>query len=66
MPSNPDLIVLHEHPEWQKPLFAALGAPAEQKRHLVLPGGHGIIYERRNQVIREILDWFDRYLGPVR
>jgi glutathione synthase/RimK-type ligase-like ATP-grasp enzyme len=24
MPSRPDLIVLHEHPEWQKPLFAAL------------------------------------------
>jgi glutathione synthase/RimK-type ligase-like ATP-grasp enzyme len=24
MPSMPDLIVLHEHPEWQKPLFAAL------------------------------------------
>jgi hypothetical protein len=24
MPSPPDLIVLHEHPEWQKPLFAAL------------------------------------------
>jgi glutathione synthase/RimK-type ligase-like ATP-grasp enzyme len=24
MPSLPDLIVLHEHPEWQKPLFAAL------------------------------------------
>ena len=22
--STPDLIVLHEHPEWQKPLFAAL------------------------------------------
>ena len=22
--SNPELIVLHEHPEWQKPLFAAL------------------------------------------
>ena len=21
---NPDLIILHEHPEWQKPLFAAL------------------------------------------
>src|SRR5436189_879792 len=21
---NPDLIVIHEHPEWQKPLFAAL------------------------------------------
>jgi hypothetical protein len=24
MPSTPDLIVLHEHPEWQKALFAAL------------------------------------------
>ena len=24
MPPVPDLIVLHEHPEWQKPLFAAL------------------------------------------
>jgi hypothetical protein len=24
MPATPDLIVLHEHPEWQKPLFAAL------------------------------------------
>jgi glutathione synthase/RimK-type ligase-like ATP-grasp enzyme len=23
-PSGPDLVVLHEHPEWQKPLFAAL------------------------------------------
>jgi hypothetical protein len=21
---TPDLIVIHEHPEWQKPLFAAL------------------------------------------
>src|SRR4051794_37408054 len=24
MPSTPDLVVLHEHPEWQKLLFAAL------------------------------------------
>ncbi|HEY7450046.1 MAG TPA: hypothetical protein VH702_17950 [Vicinamibacterales bacterium] len=24
MPSTPDLVVLYEHPEWQKPLFAAL------------------------------------------
>ena len=24
MSKNPDLIILHEHPEWQKPLFAAL------------------------------------------
>jgi glutathione synthase/RimK-type ligase-like ATP-grasp enzyme len=25
LPATPDLVVLHEHPEWQKPLFAALG-----------------------------------------
>ena len=24
MPTRPDLVVLYEHPEWQKPLFAAL------------------------------------------
>ncbi len=24
MPTKPDLVVIHEHPEWQKPLFAAL------------------------------------------
>jgi len=24
MPSTPDLVVIHEHPEWQKPLFEAL------------------------------------------
>jgi len=24
--SAPDLVVLHEHPDWQKPLFSALGA----------------------------------------
>jgi glutathione synthase/RimK-type ligase-like ATP-grasp enzyme len=24
MPTRPDLVVIHEHPEWQKPLFAAL------------------------------------------
>ncbi len=24
MASSPDLVVIHEHPEWQKPLFAAL------------------------------------------
>lgn len=31
--SQPDLIVLHEHPEWQKPLFAAL----ERRRISFLP-----------------------------
>src|SRR5687767_13798160 len=24
MPTPPDLVVIHEHPEWQKPLFTAI------------------------------------------
>ena len=49
----------------QKPLFRMLGTPAEHKRHIVVPGGHGVFFEKRSQFIREVLDWFDRYLGPV-
>jgi DNA-binding winged helix-turn-helix (wHTH) protein/formylglycine-generating enzyme required for sulfatase activity/dienelactone hydrolase len=48
----------------QVPLFKALGTPAADKRHAVLPGGH--IPPRLNDVFKEILDWLDRYLGPVR
>jgi formylglycine-generating enzyme required for sulfatase activity/tRNA A-37 threonylcarbamoyl transferase component Bud32 len=47
----------------QLPLFRMLGVPAEHKRHALFAGGHapGQIPD----VMREILDWFDRYLGPV-
>jgi dienelactone hydrolase len=48
--------------ESQKPLFRALGTPAEHKRHLVLRGGH---VPPRLEVIKGILDWLDLYLGPV-
>jgi hypothetical protein len=47
----------------QIPMFKLLGAPAEHKRHAVLEGGH--VPTRYHDLIREILDWFDRYLGPV-
>lgn len=47
----------------QRPLFAMLGAPGEQKRHARLAGGH--IPSSRVEIIREVLDWLDRYLGPV-
>lgn len=50
----------------QKPMFRFLGAPADQKRHVVLPAGHAVIFDKRSETIRESLDWFDRYLGPVR
>jgi eukaryotic-like serine/threonine-protein kinase len=47
----------------QVPLFKLLGTPAEQKRHVVFEGaGH---VPPRIELIREVLDWLDRYLGPV-
>jgi dienelactone hydrolase/predicted Ser/Thr protein kinase len=47
----------------QVPLFAALGTAAADKRHAVLEGGH--IPPRPQLVYKEILEWLDRYLGPV-
>ena len=48
----------------QRPLFRLLGTPEADKRHALLEGGH--IPSDRRAVIREVLDWLDRYLGPVR
>ena len=48
----------------QLPLFRALGSPAGMKRHKLFIGGH--MPYQIHDVIREILDWFDRFLGPVR
>jgi predicted esterase len=47
----------------QQPLLDLLGAPAEQKRHARLAGGH--IPTSRVEIIREVLDWLDRQFGPV-
>jgi fermentation-respiration switch protein FrsA (DUF1100 family) len=44
-----------------KPFFRLLGTP--DKKHLIAPGGH---FVPRAMLIREMLDWLDRYLGPVR
>jgi dienelactone hydrolase len=47
----------------QKPLFNLLGTPAEHKRHVIFEhAGH---VPPRIDVIREVLGWFDRYMGPV-
>jgi hypothetical protein len=46
----------------QRPLFNLLGA--EHKEHAVFEGGH--IPVRIHEMIKAILDWFDRYLGPVK
>jgi predicted esterase len=47
----------------QEPFFTLLGAPADRKRHARLAGGH--IPSNRLEIIREVLDWLDRWLGPV-
>ena len=47
---------------FQKPMFDSLGTAEENKRHAILDGGHS---PPRNQLIRETLEWLDRYLGPV-
>lgn len=48
----------------QKPLFRLLGAPESDKRHVLFDSGHAP--PRKQEVMKEMLDWLDRYLGPVR
>jgi dienelactone hydrolase len=47
----------------QVPMFRALGTAAADKRHVVLDGGH--IPASLEERIRVILDWLDKYLGPI-
>jgi formylglycine-generating enzyme required for sulfatase activity/fermentation-respiration switch protein FrsA (DUF1100 family) len=46
-----------------KPFFAQLGTPAADKRQVVQPGGHFVPVD---VVIRETLDWLDKYLGAIK
>ena len=46
----------------QLPMFRLLGVPKEHKRHILFETGHGI---PQNELIKETLNWLDRYLGPV-
>ena len=48
----------------QKVLFARLGTKEPHKRHVPYDGGHRNLITRPD-LIGEILDWFDKYLGPV-
>jgi len=47
----------------QAPLFRLLGTPPEHRRHDIIEGGH--IPARQQDATREVLDWFDKYLGPA-
>jgi formylglycine-generating enzyme required for sulfatase activity len=48
----------------QIPLFRLLGTPEKDKRHIIFEGGHAPL--RIQSLIKDILDWLDRYLGPVK
>jgi tRNA A-37 threonylcarbamoyl transferase component Bud32/pimeloyl-ACP methyl ester carboxylesterase len=48
----------------QIPLFRMLGTPEKDKKHIIFEGGHAPL--RIQPLIKDILDWLDRYLGPVK
>jgi serine/threonine protein kinase/formylglycine-generating enzyme required for sulfatase activity/dienelactone hydrolase len=50
--------------ESQDPLFAMLGTPPVDKRHVVLNTPHDVT-EQRPELVRAVLDWLDKYLGRV-
>jgi eukaryotic-like serine/threonine-protein kinase len=47
----------------QNPMFRSLGTREEDKRHAMFDAGH---VPSHDQIIKEGLDWLDRYQGPVR
>ncbi len=46
----------------QKPMFNLLGTPEKDKVQIIFEGGHTT---PRQDVIKAVLDWLDRYLGSV-
>ena len=47
----------------QAPMFRLLQTPERDKRHLLFESGHSV---PRKELVTETLQWFDRYLGPVK
>jgi eukaryotic-like serine/threonine-protein kinase len=47
----------------QEPMFRLLGTPTDQKRSVLYDAGHDV---PRIEMIKESLNWLDRYLGPVK
>ena len=48
----------------QNPLFDRLGTPAADKRHVVFDTPHDVRF-RQAELTKEVLSWFDTYLGKV-
>jgi len=45
-------------------LLRLVGTPEKDKRHVIFEGGHAPL--KIQVLIKDILDWLDRYLGPVK
>ena len=48
----------------QRRYYDLLGTPPEHKRHAPLEGGH--VAQDLRGMFKEVLDWYDKYLGAVR
>ena len=48
----------------QLPLFRMLGTPAADKRQVVFETPHDVRL-RHDDLVREVLGWYDKYLGRV-
>jgi dienelactone hydrolase len=48
----------------QLPLFRMLGTPVAHKRHVVFETAHDVRMQRPD-LVREVLAWYDKYLGRV-
>jgi dienelactone hydrolase len=49
----------------QEPLFRLLGSSEHNKRHVLFDAAHDTLLDRTG-LIREVLQWLDRYLGVVK
>jgi predicted esterase len=47
----------------QLPLFRLLGTPEKDKKHVLYDGTHSVY--TRLDLAKDMLEWLDRYLGPV-
>jgi hypothetical protein len=46
-----------------KPFYNLLGTPEKDKNQIVYETDH---YVPKNEMIKEVLSWLDKYLGPVK
>lgn len=48
-----------------RPYFENLGTVAASRKLVIYDANHGVLGYARNAIVKETLEWLDRYLGPV-